>query len=137
MSKLIEVYRVFREKVGEDEARILVEAIEEAKSERGDYVTRQEFQQFRKEVREEFQRLREEFKAENERLREEFRAENEKLREEFKADNKVLREEFKFELQVLKGELTGRMDRLESRLWWLVGLFIAQWITVIIALLTR
>ena len=115
MSKLIEVYEIFKDKIGENEAKILVEAIEEAKAERSDYVTRQEFQQFRKEVREEFQRLR----------------------EEFKADNKALREEFKFELQALKNELTARMDRLESRLWWLVGLFIAQWITVIIALFTH
>ncbi len=97
MSKLIEVYKIFRDKIGEDEAKILVEAIEESRMERGNYITREEF-------------------------KEEFR---------------ILREEVKSDIQSVKEELSNRMDKIEARLWWLIGLFIAQWITVIIALFRK
>lgn len=95
MSKLID--KIFRDKIGEDEAKILVGAIEESRAQRCNYITREEF-------------------------KEEFR---------------ILREEVKSDIQSVKEELSNRMDKIESRLWWLIGLFIAQWITVIIALFRR
>jgi DNA anti-recombination protein RmuC len=45
--------------------------------------------------------------------------------------------EFREEMIYRMDEISRRLDRLESRFWWLLGILITMWVTIILAILVK
>jgi len=107
MSKVLEIYKIFEKHFGEEEAKILTEAVEELVKENAAGI--------KSKVKEE---LKEELatKQDLEMLEYRLRAEIEQVRGELKAEIERARGELKAEIQRVKNDL----------LKWLIVLFIGQ-----------
>ena len=89
MSKVIEVYRILKDKLGEEEARVVAEAFEELGGVRKDIATKQDINNL------------------------------------------------KLEIKQLEKEIKGEIRRLDNRIWWIVGIILVQWLSLMIAIVFR
>ncbi len=89
MSKVIEIYRILKDKLGEEEARVVAEAFEELGGVRKDIATKEDI-------------------------------------------NKL-----KLEIKQLEKELKGEIRSLDNRIWWIVGVILVQWLSLMIAIVFR
>jgi len=121
MSKVLEVYRILKDKLGEEEARVVAEAFDEFGGTRENLATKDDIETLNQRI----QHLRTEVKQDIENLNQ--RIEN--LRTEVKQDLEKLRREFKEDIT----RIDDRFTRLESRLWWIVGIILVQWLSLMIA----
>jgi glutamine synthetase type III len=159
MSKIIELYEIFREKIGETEARVLYEVLEEIAGRRENLATkddvaglseniRGEMSSLREEMRDEISLLREEVNREISSLREEMRGEISSLREEVNREISSLREEVYREISALRREVREDIQSLRQeleilkrevnrRFWWIVWLIMVQWLSVMMSILLK
>ncbi len=100
MSKVLEVYRILKDKLGEEEARVVAEAFEELGGTRENLATKDDIENLRTEVKQDIEKLRREFKEDITRI-------------------------------------DDRLTRLEGRLWWIVGIILVQWLSIMIAVIFK
>jgi len=93
MSKVIEVYRILKDKLGEEEARVVAEAFEELGGVKENIATKQ--------------------------------------------DIEILRGELKENVDSLRKELKEDISKLENRIWWIVGIILVQWLSLMMAILFK
>jgi len=132
MATAIEVYEKLRHKLGEEEAKLLVEFVEEETHKRTKKIET---------VEDDFLKILSKLEGiETKQIRLENKLDllEQKISSLEGIETKQIRLENKLDLLEQKiSSLEERTNNLENRIWWLVGLTIIQWLSLMAAILFK